>query len=209
MELQQTYPAILEEARSFRGGGDLLCGILDENETGAAQVKTYEMFGLLSNFALAPLEKEEFLREVQKWELPHRVYASDNVAFYFRVLRVRTERQDVQVIFNRDLTDWGQEDFGVTQVVQGVEIEAPQVPELNRLNRGLRQRKLVALLCLLHPAELARRLRLPWPFPIHRFMSRDGIPGSIAFGRQALLLEVALQGRPDIKCGGEEKPIIV
>ena len=211
MELQQTYPAILDEARSFRGGGDLLCGILDENETGAAQVKTYEMFGLLSNFELAPLEKEEFLREVQRRGLPRKVYEADNIAFYFRVLRVRPERRNVDVDFNQDIAEWGHEDFGVTQVVQGVEVNVvPQVPELNRLNRGLRQRKLVALLCLLHsPAELARRLRLPWPFPIYRFVSRDKISGSIAFGRQALLLEVAIQGRPDIKCGGEEKPMIV
>ena len=210
MELQQTYPAILDEARSFRGGGDLLCGILDENETGAAQVKTYEMFGLLSNFELAPLEKEEFLREVQRWALPRKVYEADNIAFYFRVLRVRPERRNVDVDFNQDIAEWGYEDFGMVQVVQGVEINVvPQVPELNRLNRGLRQRKLVALLCLTHPAELARRLRLPWPFPMYRFASRDGIEGSIAFGRQALLLEVALQGRPDIKCGGEEKPMIV
>jgi hypothetical protein len=59
------------------------------------------------------------------------------------------------------------------------------------------------------PAELARRLRLPWPFPLYHFCSRDGIKGSIAFGRQALLLEVALQRRPDIACGGEQRAMIV
>jgi hypothetical protein len=138
------------------------------------------------------------------------VYEADNIAFYFRVLRVRPERRNVDVDFNQDIAEWGREDFGMAQVVQGIEINVvPQVPELNRLNRGLRQRKLVALLCLPHPAELARRLRLPWPFPMYRFVSRDGIEGSIAFGRQALLLEVAIQGRPDIKCGGEERPMIV
>jgi hypothetical protein len=61
----------------------------------------------------------------------------------------------------------------------------------------------VALLCLLDPAELARRLRLPQPFPIYRFESRGRLQsGCIGFGRQALLLETALQSRPDIRCGG-------
>ena len=122
---------------------------------------------------------------------------------------VRPERNDVRVIFNQDLADWGPEEFGVVQVVEHVGADAPEVPELNRLNGALKRRKLVALLCLPQPAELMRRLRLPWPFPLYRFYSRDGCEGSIAFGRQALLLEVALQGRPDIKCGGEDKAVIV
>ena len=74
LELQKTAPAIIEEARSFRGGGDLLCGVVDENETGSARVKKYELFGLLSNFELGPLEKDEFSHEVEKWQLPGRAY---------------------------------------------------------------------------------------------------------------------------------------
>ena len=210
IELQKTAPAILEEARSFRGGGNLLCGVIDEKETGSAQVKKYEIFGLLSNFELGSLERDEFLHEVEKWQLPRRAYHPNDLIGYFRVLGVRPERNNVYVIFNQDLESWGPEEFGVVQVVDHVEVDAPQVPELERLNRVLRRRKQVALLCLLlHPAELTRRLRLPWLFPIHRFYSRDGYEGSIAFGRQALLLEVALQGRADIKCGGEGKGIIV
>lgn len=209
IDLQKTAPAILEEARSFRGGGDLLCGVLDETEAGSSQVKKYELFGLLANFKLDPLEKDEFSHEVEKWRLPRRAYKPEELAGYFRVSGVRPERSDVRVILNEDIADWGLNEFGVAQVVEHIEVDAAQVPELNRLNGALRRRKLVALLCLLHPAELARRLRLPWPFPLHRFCSRDGSEGSIAFGRQALLLEVALQGRPDIKCGGEGKSLIV
>ncbi|MFQ5858360.1 MAG: hypothetical protein ACE5LU_22385, partial [Anaerolineae bacterium] len=63
-------------------------------------------------------------------------------------------------------------------------------------------RHFVALFCLLHPAELARRLGLPFPFPLYIFQSRDGMEGSVAFARQALLLETALGGRSDVKCGG-------
>jgi hypothetical protein len=206
---QKTTPAILEEARSFRGGGDLLCGVVDETEVGLSQIKKYALFGLLANFKLGPLEKDQFIHEVEKWQLPRRAYKPEDLVGYFRVLGVRPERSDVRVTLNEDIADWGPDDFGVAQVVEHIEVDAAQVPELNRLNGALRRRKLVASLCLLHPAELARRLRLPWPFPLYRFCSRDGCEGSIAFGRQALLLEVALQGRPDIKCGGEGKSLIV
>lgn len=209
IELQKTDPAIVEEARSFRGGSDLLCGVIDENEAGSARVKKYDLFGLLTNFVLGPLEKEEFFDEVKRWQLPRRAYKADELAGYFRVSAVRPERNDVQVIFNQDVGGWGPEKFGVVQVVDHIEIDVPGVPEANQLRRALSRRKLVALFCLLHPAELARRLRLPSLFPIRRFCSRDGIGGSVAFGRQALLMEVALQTRPDIKCGGEGKSVIV
>jgi hypothetical protein len=209
-ELEQEDRPLVEEARSFRGGGELSCGIIDGQETEANQLKVYELFGLLANFALAPLDKAEYLSEVHKRNLPRKVYALDTLVAYFRVLGVRAERNDIQVIFNQDIDHWGPEEFGVAQVVDHIEIDASDVPELPRLNRGLRQRRIVALLCLLmHPAELARRLRLPWPFPLYRFCSRDGLEGSIAFGRQALLLEVALQRRPDIECGGTKYPMIV
>ena len=209
LELEKTAPAILEEARSFRGGGDLRCGILDLNETGAAQIKTYELFGLLSNFELAPLEKDEFFSEVEQYRLSSRAYDPKNLIDYFRVRGVRPEWNNVHVKFNEDIDNWESHEFGIVQIVRHIEIDAAQVPELFRLNKTLKQRNLVALLCLLHPAELARRLRLPFPFPIHRFRSKDNCEGSIAFGRQALMLEVALQARPDIKCGGRDKAVIV
>ena len=209
LELEKTTPEILEEARSFRGGGDLHCGIIDRNERGAAQVKTYELFGLISNFELAPLEKNEFLCEVKRYRLSSRAYTSENLIGYFRVQDIRPRRNDICIIFNEDIDGWESHEFGVVQVVRHVELDAAQVPELFRLNTILSRQKLVALLCLLHPAEVARRLRLPFPFPVHRFRSRDGCEGSIAFGRQALMLEVALQARPDIKCGGQDKAVIV
>ena len=61
-ELEQEDRPLVEEARSFRGGGELCCGIIDTQETEANQVKTYELFGLLANFDLAPLDKEEFVQ---------------------------------------------------------------------------------------------------------------------------------------------------
>ena len=108
----------------------------------------------------------------------------------------------MQVIFNQDIADWGEEDFGVAQVLDHVEVDAQGVEGLTTLNRHLARRKMVVLLCLLPPAELSRRLRLPQPFPIYPFVSRGPEKGSICFSRQALLLETALRSRSDIRCGG-------
>jgi hypothetical protein len=72
---------------------------------------------------------------------------------------------------------------------------------LGDLNPHLRRRKFVATVCLLHPNELPYRLRLPPLFEILPFEARDGVTGSIAFARAALLLSVALQERR-LEAGG-------
>lgn len=201
-ELEQEQRPLLEEAWSFRGGGGLIAGIIDVREQGPAQVKVYDLMGLLANFEVTPIEPAEFYEIIGQWALPRRAYERAELVGYWRVWGVRPERNNLRVILNQDIAHWGEEDLGVAQVLDHVEVDAPGIEGLTALNRHLSRRKLVALLCLLPPAELARRLRLPQPFPLYRFFSRDRQEGSICLGRQALLLETALQSRPDIRCGG-------
>ena len=193
---------LAEEIRSFRGSGNLQCGVIDLNETGAGRVKTYDLFGLLANFHCTRLERETFEHEAQQWQIPQRVYKDGSLVAYFQVSDVRDQRNNVQVTFNQNIDDWGPHDFGVARVIKHIEVDTAEI--------SLRlQRSVIALFCLRQePQQLARRLRLPMPFPLYPFRSRDGCSGSIAFGRQALLLEVALQERPDIPCGGELRPMI-
>jgi len=117
IELERTHKVLVEEARSFRGGGELVCGILDTQETEAAQVKTYGMFGLLANFELAALEKDEFVQAAKRWQISRRVYEAENITAYFRVLGIRTIRQEVCVLYKQDIANWGPEEFGVAQVI--------------------------------------------------------------------------------------------
>jgi CRISPR-associated endonuclease/helicase Cas3 len=200
--LEQEQRPLLEEAWSFRGGGGLIAGVIDVREQGVAQVKAYDLMGLLANFEVTPIEPAEFYEIVGQWALPRRAYERAELVGYWRVWGVRPERNDLRVILKHDIADWGEEHFGVAQVLDHVEVDASGIEGLTTLNRHLSRRKLVALLCLRSPAELARRLRLPQPFPLYRFLSKDRQEGSICFGRQALLLETALRSRPDIRCGG-------
>ena len=208
-ELEKEAPLLLEEAWSFRGGGDLISGVIDEREQGSAQVKVYDLMvmGLLANFEVTPIDQAEFYELVARCKLPRRAYGRHDLVSYWRAWDVRPERKGIQILLNQDIAGWGEDDFGVAQVLDHVEVDAAGVEGLTTLNRHLARRKMVALLCLLSPAELSRRLRLPQPFPIYRFVSRDGQEGSISFGRQALLLETALKSRPEIRSGGG--PMIV
>ena len=202
-ELEQEHRLILEEAWSFRGGGDVTSGVIDMREQGAAQVKVYDLMGLLANFEVTLIDQAEFYEIVARCELRRRAYERHDLVSYWSSWGVRPERKNIQIIFNHDIADWGEDDFGVAQVVEHVEVDAQGIEGLTTMNRHLARRKMLALLCLLSPAELSRRLRLPQPFPIYRFESKGRLQsGCISFGRQALLLETALRFRSDIRCGG-------
>jgi hypothetical protein len=49
---------------------------------------------------------------------------------------------------------------------------------------------------------MKRRLSLPLLFPLYEFVSRDGVSGTVAFGRTALMLDARLRYHP-LHCGGK------
>jgi CRISPR-associated endonuclease/helicase Cas3 len=195
---------LLNEALSFRGGSYFQCAILDETEKG--QPKLYDLFSLAANGRLAPLDQAEFYRVVAQAGLSKRPFDQANgpqkgPLGYFRLQGWRTEREDYRLYLQQDLSGWGSDKFGQALVIEGWEIDAAT---LSQVNKRLRPRHLPATLCLAysHPLELKRRLYLPPLFPVYAFTSRDGVSGCVAFGREALLLHTKIQRRSDIECGG-------
>ncbi|MCB0145224.1 MAG: type I-D CRISPR-associated helicase Cas3' [Caldilineaceae bacterium] len=202
--LAETQKSLAEEAIAFRGGSYFTCGILDMTEVGAERIKTYDLFSLLANANLGPLSVEEYQQAVTDAGLAWKPFERQNPVAFFRLFGFRDERTHVKVKLQRDLLLWGADRLGVASVVKGITIDADGIPGLNRINRSLQRLEFPALICLgveNHPLEIKRRLRLPMLFPIHEFESRDRVVGSIAFGRSALLLDVALKHR-NVDTGG-------
>lgn len=200
--LRETAKPVLEEAESFRGGSYFTCGLIDETEQGASQFKTYDLFMVIANAELKPLDGETFYAEVARAGLARRPFEKQELLAYFRLWGWRAEREDYQLVLDRDIRSWGAEQFGQARPFKGWQLNARGIPGITALNNRLRQRELPALLCLgFHPLELKRRLRLPWLFALHAFESRDGVTGCVAFGREALVLAARLQYAP-LNCGG-------
>jgi len=114
---------------------------------------------------------------------------------------VESERQDYRFFLDKDLLYWSAEKFGKACALDGFRIEATFPVRLKSIiacNRG----ELPALLCSgLHPMDVKRRLNLPLLFPTYEFASRDGVTGTVAFGRTALMLHSRLLNNP-MPCGG-------
>ncbi len=205
LEDDKAQKALLDEAIAFRGGSYFTCGILDLSETGTDQVKNYDLFALIANADLSELSGNDFWATVDKVGLSRKAIERYQPMAYFRLRGFRAERTRYWVMINDDLAGWGTDRFGVAQVMQGFTVEsefAHEIPGINAINRTLEGLRLPALICAGNsPFDLKRRLRLPMLFPLYALRSRDGVSGSIAFGREALLLDVALQYR-GIHCGG-------
>ncbi|MCX6041507.1 MAG: type I-D CRISPR-associated helicase Cas3' [Caldilinea sp.] len=200
---------LYEEITAFRGGSYFECGVLDETEQGGDQIKRYDLFALLANARLAALQPDEFRAFVEEhggaWSNLKGLVA------YFRLQGFLPERTQYKVLLQQEVSDWDGTRFGTVQVLQGVQIQAAfpqQIPGYNAINRQLARRKVPAVVCLHHPLQLKRRLRLPLLFPVHPFVSLDGMEGAIVFGREALLLHTALK-QSRLNCSGSDTALIL
>lgn len=199
-ELRTAAKPIVEEAQSFRGGSPFACGIIDDRE-GKEVVLSYDLLSLAANADLTWLEPEEFTRIARlRGALLSQTEVTE-LAGWFRLHGFADARRDVMVMLNQSVELWGADKFGQARVITGVTLDMPAVEWLNDLNRHLRQRQFVALLCLCQPKELIYKLRLPPMFEIYPFTSRDGLEGSIAFASDALMLQVAIAEKRFF-CGG-------
>lgn len=206
---------VVEEAQSFRGGSPFDCGVIDESalarlpgsdetlsqEAARDKVKRYDLMMLAANADLEWLGPQEFARVARAYGADLTPTEVEGMAGWFRLRGIGSERKNVTIMLQQEVGAWGAERWGEVQVIAGVTLEVPFVDWLDELNRHLRQRKFVALLCLCAPKELIYKLYLPPMFEVYPFISRDGLEGSIAFARDALLLHAAIEER-GFPCGG-------
>lgn len=199
---------LLNEARSFRGGSPLMCAVLKPREQDSSQesAETYDLFSLLANGELELLDEESFFRAARLEPPRAEVLRRANPVAWFRLRTWNSQRNTVEVrlLAGTDVEHITVLDGGIT-----VTITNTGVPwSLNTLNRSLSKRKVVALVVPGEkPQELRRRLRLPFTFALHPYTDTSNISGTIAFARQALLLDTMLFNR---RAGsGDAQPPIV
>lgn len=196
---------LYDEVTAFRGGTYFDCAVLDETEEGADQIKTYDLFALIANGNLNALDEDEFWDFADRQGLKRESIRSETPVATFRLRGFLPERTHYSIKLKQNVADWDSTRFGSAQVLQGIQLHTdfPQsIPGYNGINRRLVQRKVPALICLqYHPLQLKRALRLPMLFPLYEFHSLDNLQGAIAFGREALLLHVALK-QTRLDCGG-------
>jgi len=200
-ELAEKEKPLLEEALSFRGGNPFICGVIDTaEEKEEDRFKVMDLLQAIANHALSYLSEAEFYEAARQAGANLQFFKKQEPLGFFQLHGTR-EYQKFRFWLDKDLSYWGAENYGKVLTLKGFSLDA-NFPGANEINTRLARRTLPALLCAgLHPLEMKRRLSLPLLFPLYEFVSRDGVSGTVAFGRTALMLDARLRYFP-IKCGG-------
>jgi len=189
---------LIEEARAFRGGNPFDCGVIKEDE---GDVVTYNLLWLLANGHLELLTQDEFCEVVRRLGKPDAPYRRDRQRVFFRWRDLRAQQERVEILLPSEVAGWGPERQQVAVVLpKGTRVDCNGHAFLNRLNREISQRQYVALIVPgKDPRQVQREAYLPpgmrlWPY---RVDSEGGeLRGTVAFGREALLLDSRLHNRP-------------
>ncbi len=205
-KLAEKEKPLLEEALSFRGRSPFVCGVIDPSEQDEKdRFKVMDLLQAVANYTLNYLSEAEFYQAAQQAGLNPKLFEQENPLGFFQLGQVH-EYQKFLFWLDKDLSYWSAERFGKVLTLKGFWLDA-RFPGSNVVNHRIARRTLPALLCAgLHPLEMKRRLSLPLLFPLYEFVSRDGVSGTVAFGRTALMLDARLQYHP-LNCGG--KAVIV
>jgi CRISPR-associated endonuclease/helicase Cas3 len=191
-EYKELAKPLLDEALSFRGGNQFPCCVIDLSELEAhEQFKIVDLVQMISNYSLSYLSAEDFYAAARQVGLNPRVFEKQEPLGFFRLNGIE-EFQKILFVLDRDLSYWGAERYGKAQVLKGFRLDA-RFPGAAEINNRLSRREMPTLLCAgMKPWDLKKRLSLPMLFPLFEFISRDGLNGTAAFGRAALMLDSRL-----------------
>lgn len=194
LEYEQAGKGLLvKEAQSFRGRSPFDCGVLKDGEK---EPLTYDLVWLLAHAHLELLNQEHFCAEVKKRGYDDRPYQRGYQVAFFRWYGLEETRRDVLVRLPPAVTNWGSEKHHTAQVLPGVMFDCTGHRFLNTLNDQLLNMPVVGLLIPgYHPKQLRGEVYLTGHFALHSYQDDDGLTGTIAFGRQALLLDSVLRYR--------------
>lgn len=189
---QQDEQDVLNAARSFRGGSELECAVIDRTVTDSQQqFKTYGLPGVLTNCVITEvLSKEEFKALAEAAGLKMDKFR------YCRLFLVISDYRDTPMRWRFHLQEnLGEQAIDRVQATTGVSVVLTDDPEFeNPINRHLKRLKLVYYVVKLDNFSAKRIGSLPQLFPLYsltdmRTMSDAQPSYSIAFGQEALLAE--------------------
>jgi len=180
---------VLKEAISFRGGSPFMALVVDKLN-GSQSVVPYNLIALLLNCELKSVPLDDLYDRAQRQGKSVKALKRAQPIAGYELQGWLPQSRPLDFYVDREL-DVTRFDVVIEQT--GFRLSAPGVPEMTALNDQLEQQTLVALLlCNEEPEAIRRRLRLGFQIDLFKFHSADGSTGSVAFARDALLLDSVL-----------------
>jgi CRISPR-associated endonuclease/helicase Cas3 len=189
-------PAIFSEAVAFRGSSPFT--VLVKQSKGKDTISSYNLLSLLLQADLQPADLKAYYAEAERRGQSRKVLERANPLAAYELKGWLPETRKISFGLRQEL-----EAHDLTQVIEldGVVLNIDSgkpLNELRRLNDALDQRQFAARLIPEAPDDLRRRLKLGYHFGLYPFSGKiwrsdeervESISGSVAFARDALLLD--------------------
>jgi CRISPR-associated endonuclease/helicase Cas3 len=181
--------ATLAAASSFRGG-NVFSALIQDPETDSQQVVSYNLMSLLRQADLQPVAIPEMLAVAQRRGQDIRSLEKTNPLAAYRLLSWRDEPRKISIELDAQLPP---ERHEVVIEQNRFRILCTGMAELQALNENTYERVWVAFMIPNKDPDLVRRLlRLGYQLELFDFQAAGNLRGTIAFGRDALLLDSVL-----------------
>ncbi len=178
---------IIKELISFRGQSPLSCGLWDLSDN---KLKTYNLFFIIANTEFEVIDKADFMAEVaHRADLHTREF--EHQLLYVKVHRYLPHRENFTLGLKKELLAHP-EYLHQVKVFKRFYIKESTQPWIGEVNQALKKQPLVCVLSNMSARKLKQKLWLPLLFPIQRLLDRYDDEFSVAFGKEALLLESLL-----------------
>jgi CRISPR-associated endonuclease/helicase Cas3 len=200
--LKNKQGALIKSALQFRGSSPFQAAVLRLDQA-EPSIVTYDLFWLLANADLELLTKEQFEREVARYGLKLSPSQARYITFYFRWKQLFEINNTITIKLPPKVGVWDEQRMFSAQVLPGFGVQAGHQPFVKDLEPLLLKSETAALLIPdATPLEAKRTYYLPFLMPLFPYIIEgDTRTGSIAFGRDALLLDSFFHNRkrPDDK----------
>jgi CRISPR-associated endonuclease/helicase Cas3 len=199
---QQRYT--LEAARAFRSSS-VFTALVKNSHAASQEIVDYNLLSLLRQAEVEWVELEKMVQEGERHGQSREALLRGNpLAAY----RLRGWLSNYRPICIKIETELSSEQFERVQEMQGFRFDVPGLPELKALNDALEERILpVFLIPNEAPDNIRRKCRLGMQIELLPFrQSSTGRTGTVAFGRDALLLDSVWHRQ---RQGSDDSPMIV
>jgi CRISPR-associated endonuclease/helicase Cas3 len=175
---------IIDQLNTFRGSGSFDCAIKDMTDGG---LKTYDLFFLLKNTEFELIEKDEF--EKKFIPLEERVFFK-YCKFHILLRKYKDKNETLYFQFDGDIDDDYPEIINDVKVRNGLAIrESGNNPVLQEINKTICKENMVCFISDCKPKDIKTLYKLPIHFPIFTLKDYSNSVFSIAFNKEALLLD--------------------
>ncbi len=182
----------IKAASSFRGGS-VFTALIQDPETESGEIVSYNLMTLLRRAELKAIPMNVMLQKAQNHGQNAVSLEKTNPLAAYELLGWRDDYREIRIRLDAELAE-----EKICEVIEQnrFSIDCQGIPELQTLNDTLYPRLLVTFIILnVEPQRVRQLLQLGLQTDLFHFIENAGLTGTVAFGRDALLIDSVYRRR--------------